>query len=80
MMYPFTVSVLRSFSFVGSNEFPHFSSLLVYSSRNDMLIQELTGLKGVEIVESNEVGFVGVGFVEVKGKVKVIIITFLTET
>jgi hypothetical protein len=40
----------------------------------------LTGLKGVEIVESNEVGFVGVGFVEVEGKVEVVVITFLTET
>jgi hypothetical protein len=40
----------------------------------------LTSLKGVKIVESNEVRFIGVGFIEIKGKVKVIIITFLIET
>ena len=40
----------------------------------------MTGLKGVKIVESNKVGFVGVRFIEVKGKVKVVIITFLIET
>jgi hypothetical protein len=40
----------------------------------------LTGLKGVEIVKSNKVRFIGVKFVEVEGKIKVIIIIFLTET
>jgi hypothetical protein len=37
-------------------------------------------LKGVEIVKSNKVRFIGVRFIEVKGKIEVIIIIFLTET
>ena len=40
----------------------------------------MTGLKGVKIVKSSKVGFIGVRFIEVKGKIKVIIITFLIET
>ena len=32
------------------------------------------------MVKSNKVGFVGVRFIEVEGKVKIIIITFLIET
>ena len=40
----------------------------------------MTSLKGVEIVKSNKVGFIGVRFIEVEGKVKVIIVTFLIET